>query len=102
MTKKATKGAPVRRASQYVMVTTDKRGVFAGLLKKDAGGVVTLTEARNCVYWSQDVRGFLGLAAGGPTAGCRIGPSVPEMELCGVTAIVTCTDAGRKAWEAAP
>lgn len=86
----------------YVLVTTSSRGVFAGVLKSNSGDRVTLTEARNCIYWSRETRGFLGLAERGPQKGSRVGPAVPEIELLGVTAMTRCTPEARKAWEAQP
>lgn len=73
-----------------VLVTTIHRGVFFGYASagvKDKS--ITISNARNCVYWSVDVKGFLGLAANGPTSGCRIGPKVPELTLTDVTAELT-------------
>ncbi len=88
----------------YVLVTTEKRGVFFGKVvdRDDDKKTITLTEARNCIYWSEDVRGFLGLAANGPTAGCRIGPAASKLELNGVTSISECSDKAVAAWEAEP
>ena len=87
---------------RYVVVTT-MRGVFAGVLVEDKSpGRVTLAEARCAVYWSRDVRGFGGLAAHGPTAGCRIGPAVPQQVLYEITSILDCTPGARTAWEKAP
>lgn len=87
---------------QYVLVTTRHRGVFAGVLSRQEGEVVTLTEARNCTFWSRPMRGFLGLAKMGPDTECRIGESVPSLILYGVTSVALCTEAARKRWEAAP
>jgi hypothetical protein len=86
----------------YVLITTAHRGVFAGLLKQDDGEIVTLTEARNCIYWDSKVKGFIGLSVTGPTSKCRIGPAASEIRLYGVTSVTKCSDAARKAWEAAP
>lgn len=88
-----------------VVVTTDmnRRGVFFGVLKShDGNGRVVLSEARNCVYWSASTHGFIGLAAKGPQNGSRVSPSVPELELDGVTSISTCTESAAAAWEAEP
>jgi hypothetical protein len=91
------------KQNDYVMVTTKHRGVFFGRLA-DASqeGSVRLTEAQNCVYWSADCHGFLGLASRGPTEGCRIGPAVPELLISDVTAVVGCTEDAIKAWKAEP
>lgn len=99
-----TKSATEKRAPSkaYVLVTTERRGVFAGVMKRDRGATVVLTDGRNCIYWTREVKGFLGLAVTGPLAGSRIGPAVPELTLHGVTSISICTPEARKAWEAAP
>jgi len=84
-----------------VVVTTSHRGVFYGEFEKQEAKVVTLKEARNCIYWSSDVNGFVGLAANGPTDDCRIGPAAPKMELQDVTAVLDCTEKAVKAWKKA-
>lgn len=88
----------------FVVITTDssRRGVFAGTLKKRDGENITLTDARMCVYWSEQTNGVLGLAAIGPQDGSRIGNAVPEIELNGVTAVMRCTDEAKKVWESEP
>jgi hypothetical protein len=91
---------PVKRA---VLVTTAFRGVFFGFLDGAADQrIVRLTQARLCVYWSEDVKGFLGLAACGPTAGCRIGPEVPAIIIQEVTTVTDVTEAAQQAWNVAP
>lgn len=65
------------KKSRPVLVTTEYRGVFFGYATETDGETIKLDNARNCLYWSTDVMGFLGLAATGPTAGCRIGPPAP-------------------------
>src|SRR5690606_13616154 len=57
-----------------VIVTTEYRGVFFGYATDTDGDQIHLRRARLCVYWSADVRGFMGLASTGPTDGCRVGP----------------------------
>lgn len=93
------------KASEYVLVTTSLaagRGVFAGLLVEGRDDVVVLAEARNCIFWSVDVKGFLGLANTGPSKNCRIGPAVPSLKLHGVTSIARCTAEAQAAWEGQP
>lgn len=87
-----------------VLVTTEHRGVFFGWVPEDADLAATtqrIERARMAVYWSADVQGVLGLAAGGPTAGCRIGPEVPAITLAAVTAVVECSPEAARAWEVA-
>lgn len=86
-----------------VLVCTEHRGVFFGYADSDMSGAsVNLKRVRNCVYWSEDVKGFLGLATTGPSKSCRVGPQAPEITLHKVTCVVGVTDAARDAWEAAP
>lgn len=72
-----------------VLVTTEFRGVFYGEVKNDKKlpDQITLTNARNCIYWSADCGGFLGLAANGPSSQCRIGTKVGELTLYKVTSV---------------
>jgi len=86
-----------------VMVTTEFRGVFFGYMTGlPENGSITLKRAQNCVYWSSDVKGFMGLAAAGPTKGCKIGPAVPSITLNKVTAVVEVSDEAAEKWMKAP
>ena len=84
-----------------VLVTTEYRGVFFGYTDDTDGETIKLTSARLCIYWSADVRGFMGLAATGPTKGCRIGPPA-DITVRKITAVAEVTAEAVKAWEAAP
>lgn len=88
-----------------IIVCTEKRGVFFGYASgscKTLPEKIIIKDAQNCVYWSQDVKGVLGLASGGPTKNCRIGPKVPRLTLYGVTAIIDCTTEAEEAWKNQP
>lgn len=87
-----------------VVVTTEYRGVFFGTITAydQAARTVTLADARNCLYWPQSNRGFLGLAVDGPLDGSRVGPAVAELDLVGVTSVSPCSAAAAAKWEAAP
>lgn len=89
--------------TKAVIVTTEFRGVFYGHVKNDkkAPAEITLTGAKNCIYWSADVGGFLGLAANGPTSGCKIGERVSELTLYKITSVTPVEDAAVTKWEAA-
>lgn len=89
---------PTERA---VLVTTQHRGVFFGYASETDGTAIKLRSARNCVYWSSDVRGFLGLAATGPTKACKVGPAA-DIELRDITCVAECAVAAVQAWESAP
>lgn len=92
-------------AERAVVVTTEHRGVFFGYVGaeyKPGDATMILKRCRLCIHWSADVKGFMGLAATGPTSGCRIGPSTPDFEVRKVTGVASATDEAIKAWEAAP
>lgn len=95
---KKSKPAPERA----VVICTDKRGVFFGYATDTTGDPIRLTRARMCIYWSADVRGVMGLAVTGPSAACKIGPAVTEIELRGVTCVIETTSDAVAAWERAP
>ena len=87
--------------SHAVLVTTAHRGVFFGYADKIDGETIALKKARLCVYWSADVKGFMGLASSGPSATCKIGPAA-DITLRSITAVATVTPAAVAAWESAP
>jgi hypothetical protein len=84
-----------------VLVTTTHRGVFFGYAADTGGAAIKLRAARNCIYWSSDVKGFLGLASNGPSKSCKIGPAA-DIEVRDITCVAECTDDAVKAWEGAP
>lgn len=84
-----------------VIVTTQHRGVFFGYATETAGDAIKLRAARNCVYWSSDVKGFMGLAATGPTKNCKIGPAA-DIDVRNITSVMECTPDATAAWESAP
>ncbi len=85
----------------FVVVTTNKnqRGVFGGFLARQEGDQVTLTDAQNCIYWSEETRGVFGLSVIGPQRGSKIGPPVPELELVGVTSVSRATVEAIERWQ---
>jgi hypothetical protein len=91
-----------KKAVRPVVVTTQHRGVFFGNLDSSENNTVVLSEAQMCVYWSADVCGVLGLAATGPSRGCRVTPVVPRIVLSGVTAVMDATEGAVVAWRARP
>lgn len=87
-----------------VLVATEKRSVWMGWIDPKTLNEknITIKQARNCVYWSTDTRGFAGLAATGPTKHCRITKAVPEYLAKDVTSVARCTAEAVKAWESEP
>ncbi|HUY52546.1 MAG TPA: hypothetical protein VMV92_43735 [Streptosporangiaceae bacterium] len=91
-----------------VVVTTGHRGVFFGYvpglpaLHPADAKAVTLSRAQMCVYWSEDVQGVLGLAATGPTEGCKVTRPVPSLIVTEVTAVMEASAEAADAWKARP
>jgi hypothetical protein len=84
-----------------VIVTTEHRGVFFGYASETDGEKIELKRARLCVYWSDDLHGFMGLAAMGPSKDCRVGPAA-DITLRKITSVVEVTKEAVEKWEAAP
>lgn len=84
-----------------VLVTTAHRGVFMGYATDTDGEIVRLKRARLCIYWSTDVRGFMGLAANGPSKNCKIGPPA-DIDLRAITAVAIVTPEAEAKWNSAP
>ena len=87
---------------KFVVVCTEFRGVFAGYADDVTADPITLTDAQMCVYWSQDTRGVMGLAATGPTKSCKITKPVPQMKAYKVTAVLDATKEAEEAWQNTP
>jgi hypothetical protein len=84
-----------------VLVTTEFRGVFFGYVEGVVDGdTITLTNARNCIYWPSTQGGFMGLASEGPAKGARIGAR-SDIQLRKVTAVMPVSAAAVEKWEAA-
>jgi hypothetical protein len=90
------------KKSVPLMVTTAHKGVFFGYGQPTNAKTIRITQARMCVYWSADCKGVLGLASGGPTASCKVGPAVPALTIMDVTSITEVSPEAAQAWEAAP
>ena len=84
-----------------VLITTQHRGVFFGYARETSGSTINLRAARLCVYWSSDLRGFMGLASHGPTSSCKIGPAV-DCEVRDITSVSEVTPQAVERWEEAP
>jgi hypothetical protein len=73
-----------------VLVTTAHKGVFFGYASNTKGPTVELSRARLVIYWSADLRGFMGLAVKGPNASCKIGMPA-DIELRDITSVTEVT-----------
>lgn len=90
-----------KSAERAVLVTTAHKGVFFGYATETDGATIKLRAGRNCLYWGEDNKGFLGLAATGPTNTARVGPAV-DIELRDITCVAECTADATERWEKAP
>lgn len=90
-----------KKTERPVIVTTAHRGVFFGYATDTDGETIALKRSRLCVYWSADVKGFMGLAANGPSASCRIGPAA-DIALRNITAVLDVTPDAVTKWENGP
>lgn len=84
-----------------VLVTTSWQGVFFGYATETEGETIFLKRSRLCVYWSPDLRGFMGLASHGPSDHCKVGPAA-DITLRGITAVVEVVPEAVERWEKAP
>lgn len=86
-----------------VLVTTEFRGVFYGEVKdqKKLPDEITLTNARNCIYWASSIGGFLGLASKGPDSNCKIGALVKELTLYKITSVTPVSEEASEKWKKA-
>lgn len=88
-------------ATKPVIVTTAHKGVFFGYGVPSDALTIRLENVRMIVYWSADVRSVVGLAATGPSAGCKVGPKAPAITLRDVTAVIECASEAVEKFEAA-
>lgn len=92
-----------KKIEKALVVSTEKGMFFGYGDPEDAkSGTIRLVRARCAVYWSQDVKGFMGLGATGPTKNCRISPEVPAWTVLGVTGCIEASAEAEKAWAAGP
>lgn len=91
-------GKAVNGMKRPVVVTTAHRGVFFGYADNTDGETITLKGSRLCIYWSEDLKGFMGLAAFGPSKSCRIGPPA-DITLRNITAVIEVTPDAEQKWK---
>jgi len=77
------------------------RIVYGTLVAKDLkNGTATLTDTRQCLYYTKETGGEAGLAAIGPQAGSRLSPKTTgAVDLVGVGMVAECSVTAIKAWE---
>lgn len=85
---------------EAILVTTEYRGIFFGYVKDKSKlpQEITLTLPRNCIYWSEDLEGFIGLSVKGPNDTCTIGCKGIEMTLYKITSTAKVSKEAEKKW----
>ncbi len=86
------------KTERPVLITTSHRGVFFGYATETDGSTVHLRAGRCVIYWTQECKGFMGLAAIGPQSGSRLGLAA-DIDLRDVTSVVECTPKAAEAFE---
>lgn len=84
-----------------VLITTEYRGVFAGLIPEDAdltARSMPLKNARMAIYWGT-TKGLMELCETGPTVKSKISAPADIPMLHGVTAVFDITSDAWKMWE---
>lgn len=86
-----------------VLITTQHRGVFAGLVPDDqdmTARSMPLMQARMAIYWGT-TKGVMQLAETGPTSKSQISAVADVPMLNDITAIFTITDEAWEKWTSA-
>lgn len=86
-----------------VLVTTEHRGVFAGLIPDDqdlAAKAMPLKAAKMAIYWGTS-KGVMELAATGPTTSSKISAAADIPMLHSITALFDITPEAWTKWEKA-
>lgn len=81
----------------YVIIRSDRAGIFAGDLKSKDGSEVTLTDCRRIWYW-EGAASISQLAVDGTSKPekCKFTVTVAEITILGVIEIIPCTDKAEK------
>lgn len=85
-----------------VLVTTQHRGVFAGLIHENqdlSAKAFPMDNARMAIYWGT-TKGVMQLAETGPTGKSRISAPADIPMLHDITAVFKITDEAWEAWNA--
>lgn len=72
-----------------------------GYTTETSGESIKLRAGRLCVYWTSDLRGFMGLASDGPSSSCKIGPAA-DIELFNITSISEVSPKAEEKWNKFP
>jgi hypothetical protein len=86
-----------------VLVTTQHRGVFAGLIPADqdlSAKAMPLKNARMAIYWGT-TRGLMELCESGPTGKSRISAAADIPMLHDITAVFAISDKAWNKWQSA-
>lgn len=85
---------------RLVVVITEFKEIFCGWTTDTEGERISLRQARQACYYSEQTHGLLGLAVQGPAKGSRIGPPA-DMEIRRPINIIECTPTAADVWSTA-
>ncbi len=88
----------------HAVIKTEDNCIFWGELADGCSltsEVITLTGARQCIYFAPETRGLAGLAHSGPSQGSRVGPVVASVVLRRPDIVLEASSAARERWLAA-
>jgi hypothetical protein len=89
--KKAVKKSTKKKAP-YVIIRSDRAGVFAGELDSKNGTEVTLNACRRLWYWkAQSGVALSGVAMSGLASGCKIDTETNGHSISGVLEVIPCS-----------
>lgn len=87
-----------------ILITTEHRGVFFGLVKPETDltqkMLTNVKQARMAINW-RNGKGVMGLAESGPDSNCKIGSPADIETIHDVTAVFSVTDEAKEKWIAA-
>lgn len=88
------------KKNQYIIVRSEKAGVFAGYFHSKDGNAVTLTNARRLWYW-KGAASLSQMATSGTSdpQGCKFPIAVEKVELFGVIEILNTTPLAKQSIE---
>jgi hypothetical protein len=88
-------------SKRSVLITTERRGVFAGTLESydEKARVAVLTDARMAIHWAT-TRGLFELAQVGPNERSKISAKADRVRLELCECVIDLSDAAKSAWDA--
>jgi hypothetical protein len=92
-TKKKAVKKSIKPKAQYVIIRSDRAGVFAGELAAKDGTEVTMNACRRLWYWKANSGVALsGVSQSGLASGCKVDTATSGHIISGVLEVIPCSD----------